>query len=289
MQLLAPEHHHAHENTSDTFHVSTNPLRENNSWDQALVFTSKGEAGPSLIRHVDQGSVLNLLCEITDDMVCLKPDTATSSENVTKTLVGEMDIAALNDVTLTECYMDALNRFVLEYKHIRSIVRILEMTNLWKSNALTYKYAQGHSKCEQPHPNVSSTIICVSQAHADFLSHLAKQLSSDHSLEGDMRFVKGSIVELYPAECQLSQYVQIDNRYDLIICDLIEGSGMMKQGVLDEISYALRFLLDHHESSLHVSRRLMPFSLGVMLCLLESDVIYSQFRIDPSRTVQVTI
>ena len=277
--------------------------------------------------------------------------------------VGEMDFAALNDFHVTEAYMTTLHRYLTErrrhcWPQSPSPIRILELTSTWRSYALLYKHAfslQAPS-CVTPAPvatgsgtgtgtgGVHALVVCVSTQHKAYLEACAHSLEERIGCQGrgDVHVMSGSLVEACAAVTSSTQHEHQHQHqqqqqgcphvappeglrctFDLLLCDLLEGSGMLKQGVLADLTYALHCLMRHqppspppplplagaqcpgpgqggqrqgHGQGIELSsprdlsslqQRVMPFCLGIMLCLVESHALCSQFRIDPRRTVQV--
>jgi hypothetical protein len=233
--------------------------------------------------------------------------------------VGEMDLAALNDFHVTEVFMSALHRCDVAWStHGRGEhLAILEITDIWRSYALIFK-----SYLKQLYPNTADSdnfaalVMCTSQQQEEYLSQVARSLkrsTANTSAISGVRLQTGALVDAYGSERTSNEKDEAkdarlptpmdtkaggvtDNngersgeQFDVIVCNLIEGSGMMKQGILADISFALQFMMRQRKASCsqNLMQQIVPYSLGVVLSLVEIPKLYSQFRIDPSRTVEV--
>lgn len=68
--------------------------------------------------------------------------------------------------------------------------------------------------------------------------------------------------------------------YSVIVCDLIEGSGLIRQSCLQELRFALQFLSTKEVIT-------VPYSVAVMCAIVECDSLQSHHRVDSSNMQEV--
>lgn len=310
MQLLDPVHRGAISDDAPLV-VSTAPGRVGNSWDQAMVFSAQTV-------QAKMGQALTIYCNVTQDLVQIQAtlpldvcghdslgdahdyDEQQERVNVSHTAVGEMDMAALNDFQVTEAVMSVLHHRVVGIRNFYnwSDLSILELCNTWRSFALNYQLfltTERGKNCVRP-LRLQSMVTCSSNQQMEFLSKIVQSSGVECSLS------TGPLVEAFAgngsastpdASSEKSCASNTREQCDLLVCDLIEGSGMMRQGVLADISFALKIMMTQRpqwapcNDKWSLQERVIPYSLGIVLSLVESYTLFSQFRIDPSCSAQV--
>ena len=147
-------------------------------------------------------------------------------------LAGEMDLACINDLRYNDIFMRALFhslRSRLELMNPQKCLNVLELSGNWSQAGLM---AARHLKSCQVVTVVQSTQAL--QAYNAAMNHY--RLRSNMSV----------ICEETSKKClaQLAQLMmQKEEKFDVMIVEVLEGSGLIRQNVLEDICFASKFLL----------------------------------------------
>lgn len=215
--------------------VDTRPGRPGCGWDQAMLFL--GIQGR--FESISHGQTITMRIHVTvDGLTASFTSLAVLPSIEPRLLLGEMDIAALND----RPWQDALYAATLQQKSNNiELWRVLELTCQWVPASLRDGGGSGW-------------VFAVSDDQAAFHSQLNDMLG-----RVDMLTTSVSPIEFFLANpIALSGL----STCTAVVCDLIEGSGLLRQRALREAQMCIALL----QNTLY---RLFPWSLRVHVVLCE--------------------
>ena len=223
--------------------VSTTPGRSNCGWDQAIHF----------VQGVQAKSGSDVLCrfQVLNEVMSVSVDGCSPATSPSR--LGEMDIAALNDTIWWQEFGNAVKMAVSAFPE--SIV--IESTSRQRS-VLIHCDTQCEGVC------LTSTKACS--------NYIGSSLASSH------QHLVVSDATLFE---HCSQRSDMDTGSFVLVCDLVEGSGLMRQRILQEIAYSLRCLRD--------VKRIIPYSSKVHVAIFESPETKSRYVVNSENTVGVDL
>lgn len=317
------------DNNSCRISFSTHTDREFCGWDQAVTFLSKSLSShsdssihnieindridvsnnwsPQTVIAGDQITITTSLHQPSYDLLnfhsqILSSTTATkatitsnavatgkNSEYLSQQLIGEMDLCRLNDSQLINMYCDTIADCLNQITSTSSSsVSVLELGGQWLSHvcltltALGKAMAVGYGDSGfNGHTTVSATVLCDSDRQRIILqSHV-----TDWRLTAPVNVLAGCLMDVFSSK----QITADTSPFRLIICDVIEGCGLIKQNILREIKFALQFLTSSTSTEDQVGHRTMkphivPHAVTVVVSLLHCPSLRSQHVISEDAT-----
>lgn len=268
--------------------VSTMDSRPRNSWDQAVVFLSKSDRElqciqlDSLIRIETCPTPDKIEFEVASEKppVFQTPSPKYNNDDDKKMFsIGEMDFALLNDFSLTETFQCCFNDMISGLEAPSQSLKILEFSSSWRSFFLNWSFERRKSTKEgTPHRAV---VLCPSRQHKGHLEELSRCIFAPDMITEHVKVLHAPSVEvLFSAQDGGDKYL------DCVVCDLIEGNGLMRQNALSDLDVVLRY---HLRSPPLSPQRVLPYSIGICLCVLESPSLYRHHRVDQESTLDVDV
>ena len=128
---------------------------------------------------------------------------------------------------------------------------------------------------------------------AENLSSLKKKKKGRKNVSSLKQFSTSSTTSKnIPLSLPLSPSVLESNHeygpFSVILCDLIEGSGLIRQGALQEIKFALDFLCKDEKDDTGQRARTVPYSVSVVCAVIESKDLWNNHRVDSSNMDEVS-
>jgi hypothetical protein len=208
--------------------------------------------------------------------------------------VGEMDMAAMNDLHRNAAYFSSIHA-VCDGISDRGALRVLEMTGNYSSFILSCLACASSALSSRIgavttlSPSEQSA-LCIEQCaiscgyiptEGDWLVHPASRVIA--------RVVAGTAVdaclsaqsEHVPRQELLSLQLPV---FDLCICDVVEGSGLVRQRCLEELHFVRQFASDPMRPL-----RTIPYSVEIVLAVVESDALLQAHRVLSERTAGVDV
>ena len=227
----------------DPISISTEPGRPSCGWDQAIHFVHG--------MQVELGS--DIECRFLLENEVLSVALSAQPLDLSQIRLGEMDIAALND---TQWWREFENAAITAHSAFPESV-VIESTSRWRSVIMS-----GAIPCEGV--CLTSTEPC-SQILTNIAVDSHSRITISHS----------SILE------HCAQRQDLSSRSFILICDIIEGSGLIRQRVLQDIAYSLLFLQN--------VGRIIPFAFEVHVSLFESEETCSRYVVSGANTAGVNL
>ena len=242
------------------------------------------------------------------------------SETCRDISLGEMDIALLNDYNRTETYLS--NILEVLGNHHDSKVKILELScntlsfisKLCLMKNLAAFPANSSSKKWPTHISSHEVVILGSGdmsfisdtiSHCDSTKFIATCNSENNSevaaanacVKSETFVLSGNVLDNY-TRCNNIEFDKASSgdensiikgvfeTWDILISDLVEGGGMIKQNALLDIRNAL-FLNKRRSEAAELV--LFPHSIGAVISLLEYGSLVSHHRVFPEATGGVLV
>jgi hypothetical protein len=263
-----------------------------------------GEAVHYSVDASRSGIAVSIVGIDTQDISC--EDSLTVREAHTVKL-GEMDIALLNAYRRTEAFMFAV--LISSCAYVRGFtqaasVNILELgcgcmpiashvSSLWN---LMISRSSGLPLWMANHP----VLKCVKEASLEphkqvpLLSWSTGASPSITVSEASRSVLTSESAVEYSMKCQdVVTKASLEN-WNVLICDIVDGSGIIKQNILREMQYALSFLSPRSQPSASgrrgdevAWRRIIPHSVGVVVALVQCPSLVAKYRVRDENTLGV--
>lgn len=260
---------------------STGPGREGNGWDQGIYFLPAGHV-------LRRGQPCRLRIAVVQDQLSFKLlDGDTLSFNPSSTSatvkVGEMDMAHLNDSRHIEAYRQALTQTAtaaLEEGQ-QSITAVVE----WSGNYSVLGLVAAGVPALQ---SVPLTIVTGSEESAAALRTWGQQgpgppLCSVHVVSSTDDRVSSALTDLLPQvplpSPDKNAACAPDRQHVLVIHDLVENSGWLRQGALQEACLLQSVL--KASTATTTTTTMLPSAISVFVQGLEAPALLRQNRLEP--------
>ena len=266
--------------------IGTQPERgESCGWDQGVYFLE-----PSICRHVAAGDVVRLSCWHDEDqlrfdllqvgspdsfaVVSTRGSTFTGASNpalLDKGVfrVGEMDMAMLNDHRRHDIFTEGLQRLIRPGDNVLCLARnwCPLPVRLWKSL------------------DCGRLVVHVDDPEsADALREIGRRQGIDQAGEGAAIIILGGewplAVQNY---CDHMGCVDSSDTTSplLVITDVVEGCGLLRQNVAQEVGLVLHSCLQRP--------RIAPERLTIRACLIDCPFLRRQNEVDPAATMGIDV
>lgn len=272
-----------------------------------------------------ENSVIDLRCTIHSDKITFSSlqdnhdDNYSSRSDLRPFFIGEGDMAALNNVRLLEIYMETLQVMCQELRrgdvgHWTEGIRIVELCGSWRSHVLSAVMAHCWKRANlafegqfedflSDKSNVDSFwVLCTTSETSLFFKELMEYQNAVLDL-----FARSDKDNLrHTQDCRLTEKVaintgslvenaanglrEIDSLCDILICDLVDGSGMIRQGILLDIAFALDVLRpSRSDGTTSGEIQIAPVEVDVIISLFECAKLWNENRVDVSNLVGVSV
>ena len=276
--------------------ISTQPNRSLCGWDQAIYFSSKFiDNNPSVsfndFYSVSQGnivilSVFFLKDKLTFGLSKTEPLEATvlnDYESCLDLFIEDIDMSLVNDIVRFNCFISEIYEFLLiNFKSSRP-VRILEIAGGLQSpgfwiNMLLSAYNKGTLDLPFDSDHLFSVLNVIKYTRLLVSSDVSQCLQSIRSEFLDrknlsLQIVSDSIVESYD-----------EIRYNLVIFDGIESSGLISQNALKDLKFALEMMVSNSAEEMV---KVVPSAISIITTAIECLSLYEQHSVIRQRTLEV--
>jgi SAM-dependent methyltransferase len=275
--------------------VDTSPGQETCGWDQAILFLNHR---PSLSLQAQPhrliaGQPLTLVTEFREDKIAVRvpePLLSSPSSAMATTLypIGEMDMAALNRHLAFDSSLAQLQEALETLSRTLPLqpIRFIELCHGWRSSLVTLWLHSLTRPCHSDSPSFCGPeapeliVHATSGPQCQYLTHLlafhTPSTSAPTPLLPLPELVSGPLLELASSLSQRG-----GGGKSVVVCDLVEGCGLLRQSVFADLSLLVHALGPSAEV------QLVPHSLTVRVALLEHGALWRQSRIQSSNTAGV--
>lgn len=285
---------------------STRPERKNCGWDQGI-YPLNGCGLDSLqasssyklrtkLKHDD-----SLAFEIFDEN---DDGTEHTGEGVSSDVsyeIGEMDMAAMNNREWQCLFVSALISLIRDMQNTEGIgghhkVRVLELCGSFSlisllasssSPPITTATGATTNNIEMNGENVDFYVRNSSTIHGDIINSFKDENNASTCVEvlgccdslSSYLYMKGLLPEASltsdPVSTIPTSIPSESSDRDVVVLDLIEGCGLIRQGALEEVDALLQYAQEHGEPQPVI----MPSSLEIVLVPMECDWLEDQNRV----------
>eukprot|EP00624_Nannochloropsis_granulata_P003870 evm.model.NODE_29463_length_78484_cov_36.874050.4 len=262
---------------------STDPGREGNGWDQGIYFLPAGQV-------VRRGQRCRLRVAVIQDQLSFKlvdgdafESTSQSSSPSSTSVpveVGEMDMAHLNDTRHIQAYRQALTLASTVEEGQQPITSVVE----WSGNYSVLGFVAASVPALQSAP---VTIVTGNEDSAAALRTWGQQssdapLCSVHLISSTDDNTSSKLMELLPQALFLPPNQNAKaaplRHHVLVIHDLVECSGWLRQGAIQEARLLQSVL---NASTTTTTTLLLPVAVSVFVQGLEAPALLRQNRLEP--------
>lgn len=147
-------------------------------------------------------------------------------------------------------------------------------------NSIVDKYRELNATILCPSAECKASIDAELRMLQSRNASLTKQIScAGHAYDGSLFDLLGPVV-LPPGDL-----ITFLHSCSLLICDLVEGSGLLRQGILRDVGHALQRMTEHQgEVKSPLSIRTVPHSMGIVLGLLQCEELLHHHRVQEDTT-----
>ena len=284
--------------------VSSHPEREKNGWDQAIFFSSKFsdyESTQEDMYRVQRGDVIEITTSIikyrltfswknltTPPISSLSSSPSslpsTSYGNPQAILhVSESDMSLLNDIFRLHQYMKGACICINDILASEKKISVLELSTGVISVVfmLHDMIRQGKALSVFDHRDMSEIILSESRLLAPIeLSNFFCKLSEVLSIPINKNFEICNLIEPIVLDS-----IDTSNEFDLIICDIIESSGLIKQNILKNLKFAAEIT----STVCNKRPRVIPSSISVVIAAIQCESLLQQQSVQRRNTLDIDV
>jgi hypothetical protein len=281
------------------FIVSTCPGNSTHlCWDQAILFSSHMNCE---IQKFNKGEEYIIKCNHSEDEIYIdiisNNNLITIGNNIdnidkdNQLLLEEMEILRLNNNIFIEKFIYGIKYSLLK---LNKPCNILEISYNYLSFLLEVN-KNNFTNCDNNiFDNISfGRIFCNSQESLEYFEELKEKLNIHENISMNLNFNNSSLVEAYTND---EENISND-KYPIIICDVIEGNGLIRQDCLQQLKFAVEFMstLTYNNINNNVHRSLkqtpiiIPYSISIIATLIECENLINLHHVSSNRAGNVLL